>query len=425
MGSQITVVGVGADGWDGLPPRLRRLVANTDVVVGGDRHLGLVPDDVPAVRERWPSPLRAGLSALLGRYDGARVVVLASGDPHLSGVATTLVDLLGADRVHVEPGTSSVALARARLGWSAESVDVLTVVGRDPDAVHRYLTPGRRLVVLSSDETTPARVADRLVAAGFGASVLTVLGDLGSAAESRVERTAAGFGAPEVSRLNLVCVEVRADGPATPVHATVPGLPDDAYEHDGQITKRDLRACALARLAPAPGELLWDVGAGAGSVAVEWMRIDPRCRAVAVEANRERAALIHRNAGRLGVPALDVRTGRAPEQLAGLPAPEAVFVGGGASAPGVLEACWSALRPGGRLVVHAVTLETEAVVRDWWARVGGELTRLSVERAEPIGSFTGWAPARPVVQWAVTRTDPEADPGDDRGPAPGTREDDR
>lgn len=408
MGSQITVVGVGADGWDGLAPGPRRAVEDADVLVGGARHLGLVPDNVRAVRERWPSPLREGLPALLERYDGRDVVVLASGDPHVSGVGTTLVDLLGAARVHVEPAVSSVALARARVGWSAESADVLTVVGRDPDAVHRYLTPGRRLVVLSSDATTPAQVAERLVAAGFGVSTLTVLGDLGSDAESRLERTAAGFGAPDVSRLNVVCVDVRADGPGTPVLAPVPGLPDEAFEHDGQLTKRDLRASALSRLAPCPGELLWDVGAGAGSVGIEWLRADPRCRAVAVEAHPGRADRIGRNAARLGVPGLEVRLGHAPDALAGLARPHAVFVGGGASAPGVLEACWSALRPGGRLVVHAVTLETEAVVRDWWSRVGGELTRLSVERAEPIGSFTGWAPARPVVQWAVTRSAPGA-----------------
>jgi precorrin-6Y C5,15-methyltransferase (decarboxylating) len=411
MGSQITVVGIGADGWDGLSPRLRRLVEGADVLVGGSRHLGMVPDEVRAVRERWPSPLRPGTGPLLERYDGQAVVVLASGDPHLSGVGTTLVDLLGADRVHVEPGTSSAALARARMGWSAESTDLLSLVGRDPDHVHRYLTPGRRLVVLSADETTPAEVAARLTRTGFGASTVTVLGDLGSDAESRVQRSAGDYGTPEVSRLNVVCVEVRPDGPGTVVRAAVPGLPDEAFEHDGQITKRDLRAAAMARLGPCPGELLWDVGAGAGSVGIEWMRTDPRCRAVAVEARPARAARIGTNAGRLGAPALEVRVGRAPEALDGLSRPDAVFVGGGASVPGVLETCWSALRTGGRLVVHAVTLETEAVVRDWWSRLGGELTRLSVERVEPIGSYTGWAPARAVVQWAVTRTsaEPEED----------------
>jgi precorrin-6B C5,15-methyltransferase / cobalt-precorrin-6B C5,C15-methyltransferase len=401
MDARVSVVGVGADGWDGLPPPARETVLAAEVLIGGSRHLDLVPPSA-ATREPWPSPLLPALPELVARHDGRRVVVLASGDPLLSGIATNLVALLGADHVDVLPAPSSVSLARARMGWSAESVDVVTLVGRDPALLRRYLSPGRRLVVLSSDRSTPAAVADLLVREGYGASGLTVLGDLGAASESRVSGEAATWSPAEAPALNVVCVEVAAD-PGTRVLAAVPGLPDDAFEHDGQLTKRDLRALALARLAPTPGELLWDVGAGAGSVGIEWMRTDPRCAAVAVEASPERAERIVRNASRLGVPGLVVQPGAAQAALDGLAAPDAVFVGGGASEPGVLDGCWDALRPGGRLVVHAVTLETEDVVRTWQRRLGGELVRVSVEHAEPLGSFTGWKPARPVVQWAVTR----------------------
>jgi precorrin-6Y C5,15-methyltransferase (decarboxylating) len=241
-----------------------------------------------------------------------------------------------------------------------------------------------------------------LVQDGYGESLLTVLGDLGAEDESRHDGAAATWGVAAAPLLNVVCVEVVATA-GTRVLPTLPGLPDEAFESDGQLTKRDLRALALSRLAPVPGQLLWDVGAGAGSVGVEWMRAHPRCRAVAVEPVPERAERVARNAHRLGVPGLDVRRGSAPAALAGLPDPDAVFVGGGATVPGVLDTCWERLRPGGRLVVHAVTLETESVVVAWREKVGGELTRVAVEHAEPLGSFTGWRPARPVVQWAVTR----------------------
>ena len=401
MGARVSVVGIGADGWEGLAPAARSVVLGADVLLGGRRHLALVPPS-SALREAWPSPLLAALPALLERYDGQRVVVLASGDPLVSGIGSTLVDLIGADAVEVHPAVSSVALAWARMGWPSESCDVVTLVGRDPDALRRWLSPGRRLVVLASDGSTASAVAAILVQEGYPSSRLTVLSDLGSADEARLGGDASSWSVAATPALNVVCVEVAA-APGSVVRAAVPGLPDDAFEHDGQLTKRDLRALALSRLAPSPGELLWDVGAGAGSLGIEWMRSDPRCRAVAVESSAERAERIARNASRLGVPALEVCHGDAPAALADLPTPDAVFVGGGATVPGVLETCWERLRPGGRLVVHGVTLETEAVVTSWRSRVGGELVRVSVEHAEPLGSFTGWRPARPVVQWAVTR----------------------
>lgn len=399
-GPRVTVVGIGADGWPGVPGRLRALVLEAAVLLGGQRHLALVPDVPGQRREPWPSPLRAGLAGLLASVGEGPVVALASGDPLVSGVGTTLLELLGRDSVAIEPAVSSVALARARMGWPAESCETVTLVGRDPHAVLRTLAPGHRVLVLSSDATTPGTVAGLLVGAGYGTTTLTVLGDLGSAEESRLETTADRWlaGPPDAPDLHVLALDLA--GPV--VGGWSAGLPDDAFEHDGQLTKRDLRASALARLAPQPGQLLWDVGAGAGSIGIEWMRAHPTCAAFAVEADGRRADRIGRNAARLGVPGLRVVHGTAPGALAGLPVPEAVFVGGGLTRPGVLDACLAVLRPGGRLVVHGVTLETEAVLAAAYHERGGELTRIAVERVAPVGSFTGWTPARTVTQWAFT-----------------------
>ncbi|MCH1865536.1 precorrin-6y C5,15-methyltransferase (decarboxylating) subunit CbiE [Nocardioides sp. CFH 31398] len=394
-GPRIHVVGLGADGWPGVPEPLRTRVLGADVLLGGARHLALVPDVPGQRREPWPSPLREGLPALLVSVGDASVVALASGDPFVSGIGTTLVDLLGADAVVVHPAVSSVALARARMGWAAETTTTLTLVGRDVDLLRRALSPGARVVVLSSDEHTPAAVAALLVSSGYGATRMTVLGDLGAATESRHEATAATWSG-EGPRLHVLALECL--GPVLGGWAA--GLPDDAYEHDGQLTKRDLRASALARLAPQPGQLLWDVGAGAGSVGIEWARAHPTCRTVAVERHPDRAERVARNAAALGVPGLEVVRGPAPDALAGLDGPDAVFVGGGLTAPGVLDACLAALRPGGRLVAHAVTVESETLVARAYAEHGGELTRHGVETAAPLGSMTGWTPARTVTQWA-------------------------
>ncbi|HEY3014279.1 MAG TPA: precorrin-6y C5,15-methyltransferase (decarboxylating) subunit CbiE [Nocardioides sp.] len=389
-------MGVGADGWPGIPDRLRDHILAADVVLGGARHLDLLPPLDGQVRERWPSPLRAELPALVQRYVGRRVVVLASGDPFMSGIATTLVELFGSESVDVEPAVSSVSLARARMAWAAETVETVSLVGRPATGVLRSLAPGHRLIVLSADERTPAEVAGLLSESGYAASRLTVLGDLAADSESRVEGLAGSWDAVS-PRLNVIAVELV--GPALPTW----GLPDDAYESDGQLTRRDLRVAALSRLAPGPGQLLWDVGAGTGTVGIEWMRTHPTCRAVAVEARSDRAERITRNAARLGVPGLEVVVGSAPDALAGLPAPDAVFVGGGATSPGLVDRCLAALRPGGRLVVHGVTLETESLLAAARAKRGGELTRIQVEYAAPLGSFTGWTPARAVTQWAFDK----------------------
>jgi precorrin-6Y C5,15-methyltransferase (decarboxylating) len=399
----IIVVGIGADGWAGLSASARAWLESARVVLGGRRHLKLLPELPGQRRETWPSPLREGLPQLLDSLGGEpHVVALASGDPLVSGVATTLIDLLGRDEVTIIPSVSSVALARAAMRWPAESCCVVSLVGRDVSLLRRELAPGRRVLVLSADEHTPAAVARLLVDSRYGNSELTVLGDLGGPTESSAPfesarlLTRTEFSFP---RLNIVAVECA--GPN--LGGWVAGLSDDAFEHDGQLTKRDLRASALARLAPAPGEHLWDVGAGAGSVGIEWMRAHPTCSATAVETDPSRAERIGRNAARLGVPGLVVVRGSAPDALADLPAPDAIFVGGGATRAGVIDACLAALRGGGRLVVHGVTLETEQLLASLYREHGGELTRIAVETAAPIGSFTGWTPARTVTQWALHR----------------------
>ena len=394
----IDVIGIGADGWAGLPDSLRDLVLRAGAVLGGRRHLDLLPDVPGQRRLPWPSPLRAGLPELLTAVGNEPVVALASGDPLVSGIGTTLIEVLGGERVVIHPGVSSEALARARLGWPAESCAVVSLVGRDPALVLRELAPGRRVLVLSSDEHTPGQVASLLSDAGYGASVLHVLGDLGAPEEAHATGLARDWSAPS-PRLHVLALELVGPG----LFGWTAGLPDDAFEHDGQLTKRDLRASALARLAPVPGEHLWDVGAGAGSIGIEWMRVHPTCGAAAIEGNPERAGRIARNAARLGVPGLEVVTGKAPEALHGLHRPDAVFIGGGATAPGVLDTCLAALRSGGRLVVHGVTLETEQLLGQAYNEHGGELTRIAVETAAPVGSFTGWTPARTVTQWAHTR----------------------
>lgn len=397
-GRPILVIGVGGGGWAGLSAGSRLQVEEAAVVIGGRRHLDMIPGIPGQRRETWPSPLREALPTFLDSLGDGPVVALASGDPLVSGIGTTLMELIGPERVLIEPALSSVAIARARMGWSAESCGVVTLVGRDPHFVVRELAPRRRILALSSDETTPAALARLLTDAGYGASRLTVLSDLGMATESRTDGVASTWAAVS-SRLNIVAIA--CVGPH--LGGWVAGLPDDAFEHDGQLTKRDLRASALARLAPVPGEHLWDIGAGAGSIGIEWMRAHPTCSTTAVEADPARAERIGRNAARLGVPGIDVVHGRAPDALADLRTPDAVFVGGGATRPGVVEACLSALRPGGRLVVHGVTLETEQLIGTLYREHGGELTRVAVETAAPIGAFTGWTPARAVTQWAFTK----------------------
>ena len=395
----VTVVGIGAGGWADLGRTAHRALRSAEVVLGSARQLGLLPAEVTADRVAWPSPLLPALPGLLEAHAGRSLAVLASGDPMFHGIGATLVRLLGAERVRVLPHPSSAALAAARMGWPLARTEVVSLVTADPAVLRRSVNPHRRLLVLSRDADTPARVAALLAEAGFGEATVTVLERLGGPAERVVSGTAAGWSLPAGDPLNVLAIDCGA-GPATSI---VPGLPDEAYASDGQLTKREVRAVTLAVLAPTPGALLWDVGAGSGSIGIEWMRSHPDCRAVAVESHPGRAAAIGANAAALGVPGLRVVTGRAPEALDGLPTPDTIFIGGGVTRDGVLDACFAALRPGGRLVANAVTLESEAVLAAQYAKRGGDLTRLAVNRASPVGGFTGWRAMMPVTIWSVTR----------------------
>ncbi|MFP5070014.1 precorrin-6y C5,15-methyltransferase (decarboxylating) subunit CbiE [Pseudonocardia nantongensis] len=405
---RLTVVGIGADGWSGLAEPSRDALREAEVLLGGPRQLDLLPGPadggVVGERRAWPSPLVPAIPGILDELAGRRVAVLASGDPMFFGIGATLARIAGPDRLRVLAHPSSVALACARLGWSSEQVSVLSVVGRPLDAVRRALAPGARLVVLSAGAGSPSEIAEMLTGAGWGGSGLSVLERLGAPDERTVTGTAAGWRG-DADPLNVVAVECVPDAGLAPFGET-PGLPDDAYDHDGQLTKREVRAVTLAHLAPRPGELLWDVGAGSGSIGVEWMRAHRGCTAIAVESRPERAERVAANAATLGVPGLRVVTGAAPDALAGLPEPDVVFVGGGLTRDGVLDACLAALRPGGRLVANAVTVQTEAMLAAAHAEHGGDLVRVQVARAEPVGRgghFHGWRPGMPVTIWSLTR----------------------
>lgn len=410
MPAWLTIVGIGDDGFAGLGRSAKRALLDAAVVYGGERHLAMLPARLPARREPWPQPF--DVAPLLAQRDDAShapVCVLASGDPMLYGVGATLARRLPAGELRVLPAPSSMSLAAARLGWALQEVATVSLVGRPLATLNAHLHPGERLFVLSADGRTPAAIAQLLAERGFGASRMIVLEHLGGQLEHRIEATAEAWTAEEVANLNLVALECRAsasDGEgraASPRIALTSGLPDDAFEHDGQLTKRDIRAITLARLAPAPGELLWDVGAGCGSIGIEWMRAHPACRAIAIEAHDARQRLIERNRDALGVPSLQLVAGRAPEALAGLPAPDAVFIGGGVTNDGVLDTCWHALRPGGRLVANAVTLQGEAALAAWREQHGGTLTRIAVSEAEPLGRFDTWRPALPVTLYDAVK----------------------
>ena len=393
----IEVVGIGASGWDSIGQPERHLVEVAELVLGGQRLLDLLPPFAGQTRAFWPSDLREALPQLVAGHENQCVVVVASGDPLCYGVGSTLIEMFGVESVRIHPAVSSVSLAAARMGWAVGSYDAVRIRTREADELRRYLAPGRRLVILSRDRSTPGIVDNLLGESGFGHSAVTVLAHLGSPNEARWD----GSWPADLPGLHILCVTCRPERQSS-AWSTAPGLSDDAFDHDGQLTKRDVRGSALAHLMPVPGQLLWDVGAGAGSIGIEWARTDPSCRTVAIERDLARAKRIELNAARLGVPDLQVVKGEAPDVLPGLPTPDAVFLGGGASAE-VIELCWAALAPGGRLVAHAVTLQTETVLVGAWRRLGGQLTRISIESIRPIGSYDGWQPARPVVQWAGQR----------------------
>ncbi|MCG5433394.1 precorrin-6y C5,15-methyltransferase (decarboxylating) subunit CbiE [Mycobacterium sp. MYCO198283] len=390
----IVVVGIGADGLAGLTPTARRELGRATEIVGAPRQLALLDDTVTARRRELPSPLLPALRDLLDSAE-ADVHVLASGDPMLHGIGATVMRLFGAERVDVLPHVSSVTLACARLGWPVADTEVISLVTA---ASHTAVRRGGRAVVLSRDGDTPAALAGLLVETGRGDSAFTVLEQLGGPAERRRTATAAAWAADppaDVDPLHVIAVDYRPDD------RVLQARPDDWFASDGQLTKQSMRAVTLAALAPRPGELLWDVGAGAGSIAIEWCLSGGGCRAVTFERDAVRAQRIVSNVRRFGV-AVDTR-GAAPDCFADAPAPSAVFLGGGLTRPGLLDACWDRLPVGGRLVANAVTAESEAVTIRGFTERGGELRRYQHYRGEPVGAFTGWRPAMPVTQWTVTK----------------------
>lgn len=396
----LSIVGIGEDGLDGLSERARALVEDAEILIGGERHLAMLPD---GGRERlvWPTPLTILVDEIVSRRD-RKVCVLATGDPLYYGVGVTLARRVPIDEMIIVPGPSAFSLAAARLGWPRAETETLTLHGRPILQVHPYLQPGARLLILSEDGETPAHVAALLTARGYGESRMTVLEHMGGPKERQTSGTAADWRADGIADFNTIAVECIA-APDAALLPRVPGLPDDAFLHDGQLTKREVRAATLAALAPVPGQLLWDIGAGSGAIGIEWMRSHFTCRAIAIERDGERAATVSENAQRLGTPKLDVVEGDAPRALQGLDAPDAVFIGGGITAEGMLETAWNALASGGRLVANTVTLDGEQKLFAWQQSHGGALSRISVSRAEPIGALMGWVPARPVTQYAVTK----------------------
>ena len=404
----LSIVGVGEDGPEAITPAARALIKNADVLIGGERHLALVAPLYNGVETlTWRSPIDDTV-ADIEEHRGRRVVVLATGDPMSYGIGVTLGRHFCQEEMTVVPATSAFSLTAARMGWPVQDVACLTTHGRPLDLLRLHISPGARLLIMSEDGKTPGKIAALLTELGYGPSQIKVYQHMDGPKEAQMEGTAAQWGKHNIADLNTVAVQCMA-GPEARVLSRASGLPDDAFLHDGQITKRVVRAATLAVLIPLPGQYLWDVGAGCGSVAIEWLRAAPNSRAHAIESEAARVDLIASNASALGVPHLEIVSGNAPAALSELKTPDAVFIGGGAAIRGMIEFCWSALAPGGRLVANAITLNSEVALLSAQSKFGGELTRIAVADAKPIGAKHGWRAAGPVTQWSVTKaitTDP-------------------
>ena len=393
------VIGIGEDGVDGLSPQARRVLAQAEVIIGGDRHHQL-SENGDAKRIKWPSPFDA-LIDVMRSHKGQRLVVLVTGDPLWYSIGARILKAIPAEEVTFHPQLSAFQWASVRMGWSLADCETVTVHGRADSQILPHLAPGVRMLVLTQNTETPQALAQMLVERGFGRSQMTVLAALGGEREQRFDGVAAHWDqvVPDFHTLAIDCV---ADADAT-WYPRTGGLPDAAFVSDGQITKQDIRATTLAKLAPYPDAVLWDIGAGCGSVSVEWMRAARSALSVAIEHKSERVAMIHQNMVQLGAEKMVVMEGRAPEVLKDLPQPDAVFIGGGLTTEGLFDAAWSALRPGGRLVANVVTLESEGRLFELHQKHGGELVRLSVQKAESVGPYRGWRAAMPVTQWSITK----------------------
>lgn len=400
-GRWLAIIGIGEDGVAGLSAAARRLIASAELVVGGTRHLALAGDLVRGERLAWPSPLHEAFPRIIERR-GRPVAVLATGDPFQFGIGSVLAKHVAADELLCLPLPSAFSLAAGRLAWALQDCATLSLHGRALGGLIRHLHPGARILALTWDGTTPGQVATLLKERGLGGSRMTVLEAMGGPRERTTRILAHDWRDFDIDPLNTVALEIVAD-PGARVPALAPGLDDSLFEHDGQLTKREIRAVTLSALAPRRGELLWDIGLGAGSIAIEWLLVNPSLRAIGIEQREDRAARAARNAVVLGASDLEIIAGTAPEALAGLAPPDAVFIGGGLTQAGVLDAAWSALKPGGRLVANAVTLESEAMLAQLFAQLGGDLIRLALARADPVGGMHGWRPAMPVTQWRVVK----------------------
>jgi precorrin-6Y C5,15-methyltransferase (decarboxylating) len=400
-GRWLSIIGVGEDGLAGLSDAARLLIAQAALVVGGGRHLDLVADAVTGETMAWPSPLQAGFPAILARR-GSPVAVVATGDPFFYGIGSLLARAVPPDEMICLPGPSAFSLAAGRLGWALQDCALVTLHGRALERIVPALQPRNRVLALSWDGTTPARLAELLVRHGFGETRMIVCEAMGGPRERLRAVTARNFDLTDIAPLNLVALDIPDVRGARAIPLT-PGLPDDWFEHDGQLTKRAIRAVTLSALAPRRGELLWDIGAGSGSIAIEWLLADPVNRAVAIERDETRVGRIARNAAALGVPDLSIVHGAAPAVLDGLPPPDAIFIGGGSTGDGVIDAAWAALPGGGRLVVNGITIETQAELTRRFKAHGGDLTTIQISNADPVGGFHGMRPAMPVTQWSVAK----------------------
>lgn len=401
MNRWLSIVGLGEGGWAELPSLGRGLVESAEFVVGGERHLAMLPASIKAERAIWATPLRLTIEDIL-RHRGRPVAVLATGDPMHFGVGVTLARAVPHYEMLILPSISAFGLAAARLGWSLGDCECLTLHGRPLEKLAAFLYAGARLLLLSHDGSTPAKVAAELTRRGWGPSRLIALEHMGGPKEQRIAAAAAEWGGRQTADLNTLAVEC-LPAPGTISLPRLPGLPDDAFTHDGQITKREMRAVTLAALSPLPGQRLWDVGAGCGSIAIEWQRCGHGMRAIAIESHAARCDIIRANAAALGTPEIEVIGGEAPAVLEGLAPPDAIFIGGGIAAPGLVERCWAALAQGGRLVANAVTVQGEAMLLRSRETFGGSLGRIAVSRAEPIGGQLGWRALMPVTQWTAMK----------------------
>ena len=392
------IVGIGEDGLDGLTPATRAVVEAAEVIVGGDRHHSL-SGQVTAERIAWPSPFDA-MIAQIEALRGKRAVILVTGDPLWFSVGARIGRAIDPSEIVYHPQLSAFQLAAARMGWSLADVETLTVHGRPVEQMIAFIQPAVRLLILTTGAETPAQIARFLTERGYGQSKITVLAAMGGEREERFDGVAATWD-HEVPAFNTLAVDCIAASDAA-LLPRVPGLDDALFESDGTITKQEVRAATVSKLMPMRGALLWDIGCGSGSVAIEWMRAARYARAIGIEPRDDRRAMAGSNALALGVPKLELIAGTAPDGLKGLPAPDAVFIGGGLSAE-TFEAAWHGLRPLGRLVANAVTLESEAQLLALHQKYGGKLVRLSVCRAEPVGGMTGWRPSMPVTQFSLVK----------------------